>query len=508
MLKLPLLGVGANEPLSPIEDRCRIFSDFCAAAELKKRFAILTPIGESLKSSLVSHAHHAIQIGQEPIFQLKNYFKKEPLLGFPRARSIERKGAQVIEKSATELTLRQRKSLELMTAEWMEQKGSLPLGFLNQVQPWQLEEQKKYFLLEFHGRIYAFISAVPVFGRNGFYFNDIIRSPHLKTGMSELLIIQAMRALNNQGFDEVRLGMCPLAGISGKTFWEKFLTRVYRSQQKIYPFHNLARFKSKLKPTYWENRYLVSNQEIKLCTFRSAVNAHFPEGFFATWLETFYQRRIKKLLRPIEILPRPKSALEMIKRTKLTLLLTVLLPALHVARFTNQSVATWYDAVGFLPTQWNPLALLFGPLFHHSHGHLLGDISTLFLLGGMFEFLMGTKRTALVFAAGLWLSNPLTGIVLTPLLKSNPEFYTSYVNFVDYGSSNAVYAAACALAALMRRPLWFVLPFGLNAIVYAFLAGKWLALHHLLAMAMGYGIAKRALRTPHAHKTKNNATPH
>ena len=108
----------------------------------------------------------------------------------------------------------------------------------------------------------------------------------------------------------------------------------------------------------------------------------------------------------------------------------------------------------------------------------------------LLELAVGSRLAFAALGAGIWLSNPLTVLILRPLLgATSPEQLGIFLKEVDYGASNGIYGVIGAMAALLRHPRQVIQPFIFNGLIYALLSSSWLAAQHVVALFMGYFIS-------------------
>ncbi len=477
--------VCANEPLSSTRDQVSLYQSFVQESEESELIPLMTPVGDRLAQELSLAGFGCVQIGAEPIFELDSYLKKEPLSFLPMARSLKRRGYQVEMKDFDGLTVLQKKSLEQMTEQWKERLGA-PLGFLNEIDPFQLSEYKKIFILTLGKRVHAFITAVPIFPENAYYLMDVIRAPHARNGSSELLIIEAMKQLHNLGIEQVRLGMSPLALIEKKDIKTRFLDLVFQKIQSGYAFKNHFRYKNKFRPSRWDPKYLIFPKKKFLSSLWGVLSIHHRHGILYSMIGRYLKNEYQFKL--------PLTGREYLKKSYLTHFIVLFLFGMYAYKM-SVSGSSLFAQVGFYPDQWSLKSVFIGPLFHNTAYHLLGDLSTLWLFSTFIENIFPKKILLLILGLGLWISNPITALILNYSLPViSPHSVSFYQNFVDYGSSNAVYALAAATGMLLKNPRWVIAPFFLNAVIYALLAQKWLALHHLVAMGMGAFVSFLVIR--------------
>jgi hypothetical protein len=183
----------------------------------------------------------------------------------------------------------------------------------------------------------------------------------------------------------------------------------------------------------------------------------------------------------------PLTTAELLRRTRVTRWVIALCLALHVARVSLAPVDALFRASAFTPSDPTLLGLFLGPLFHNHLYHLVGDLLSFAVFGGLLELLAGRGLFVASLAAGLWLSNPVTWLLVGgPMQTLWPEGYANFVAEIDYGSSNAIYAFVGGLSTCLRRPLLLLVPFFANGVWVCVAKASWLALHHQVALFAGW----------------------
>jgi membrane associated rhomboid family serine protease len=475
-----IFEIVGNEPLCEGHERAALFDHFAKNNKKRGRRTIMTPVSQPLAATLAKMGYHSYSIGPEPIFDLDKYLTSDPLHHTPLARSLQKRGAVVEEcwplDTDDPLNAQTANAITELTEQWIKQKPMGSLGFLNKVSPLIHGGYKRYFVLKHKNKIQAYLTAVPVYPRKAYYFSEYIRSPQAKAGTVELLIIEAMRHLHNEGIKEIRLGLCPLAQINAPGLWGTLAKYAYRHGGSIYNFRGIYEFKAKLKPTRWEPLYMVLDHPMGISTLYALWRLFVPAGLIGPWLKKQFPRSIQKFAQPKATAP------------ILTLSVVSLCLLIHVAQTL---IGTLYEHSGFRGADFSlsPWALwgwLTGPLFHNNSYHLAGDLVSFLIFGWALEYLTDKKTLAWVTALGFWASNPLALLLLLPLKYLQSPLWTKAINEVDYGSSNAIYAIVGALAAAANRPWHLLLPFALNGIYLCFAKSSPLAVHHIVALAIGW----------------------
>jgi phosphatidylglycerol lysyltransferase len=108
----------------------------------------------------------------------------------------------------------------------------------------------------------------PIPERHGWLTEQFPHRPGAPNGTVELMMDAAIRELAADGYEYVTLGLSPLSRRAkiepfDNPFWLRFLLGWMRKHgQRFYNFDGLDRFKSKLRPEYWEPVFAISNEPV------------------------------------------------------------------------------------------------------------------------------------------------------------------------------------------------------------------------------------------------------
>lgn len=485
----------ATEPHCDEESRAQAIIDLKNSRNKK---LCLFPIGEKLASVLGEKGFSVWQVGSEPIFELEDYFRSEPLDALPLGRTLKKRGAELVEIKTADLDL-YKDELQAIHEDWKRQK-TFELGFLNQVDPFFKYDLKRWFILTVRGTIQAFMTAVP-FCYNGqvlgYYFNDIIRSGKARAGTNELMIIEVMRLLHAEKIPEVRLGMAPLSRIEKKGPASAFLDFLFRRHRSIYNFSGHYQFKNKLNPTRWDNLYLASSGLGFLHSLKCVITAHFPQGLWVL-VQSIVARQWGKFLELKQVALSINKAdkgedlffrsfKDYIFRTKWTHLSVIFFVVLHLLKVTVPGVYDLFGESAYTPATVTLKGLTLCPLFHNDGFHLFGDQLSFYIFGVFVEGVLGAGYFFALTLTGLFLSNPVAHALMDPVLKHFPEQYQNHFLHVrDYGSSNAVFTLLGGTGACLEKKIWLFIPFLFYSLIIAASLASFLALHHIVALFMGY----------------------
>ena len=137
------------------------------------------------------------------------------------------------------------------------------------------------------------VTCSPIYARNGWFIEDILRQPQAPYGTTELLITTALESLREEGFDVATLGLAPFVDLEtdtehpGRTRLLHIILIVLRP---FYNFRGVVHFRRKFAPTWWETVYLAFwPDRITWGLTLDVINTLFPQGFHGLvrgWLAT------------------------------------------------------------------------------------------------------------------------------------------------------------------------------------------------------------------------------
>ncbi len=145
-----------------------------------------------------------------------------------------------------------RRAIERLARRWLGSRAMAPMGFLVQLHLSTFLEERRFFVAERAGEMVAFLAVVPIYAREGWFLEDLVRDPTAPNGTPELLVDAAMRAAAAEGRAHVTLGLAPLSGAVNR--WLRFARRAGAG---LYDFAGVRAFKEKLRPRDWEPVYLT-----------------------------------------------------------------------------------------------------------------------------------------------------------------------------------------------------------------------------------------------------------
>jgi phosphatidylglycerol lysyltransferase len=244
--------VVAGAPIAPVGRIGEVAQRFAAAAKdrgmrvcffgTEPRFCSAAPFA-------------SIQIGEQPVWDpcgwddiVRNTRSLKEQLR--RARGKEVLVRRVSADEIVDPALSTRASIETLIVQWLHSHSMAPMGFLVDVQPFSFAAERRYFVAERAGRVVGFLAMVPVYSRNGWFLEDLVRAADAPNGTAEALVDAALRQAAEEGSAFVTLGLAPMAGTAG------WLRVAKQWTSALYDFNGLHAFKAKLRPNAWEPIYL------------------------------------------------------------------------------------------------------------------------------------------------------------------------------------------------------------------------------------------------------------
>jgi len=141
--------------------------------------------------------------------------------------------------------------LEQVTQRWLGTREMAPMGFLVRVDPLTPLPEHRFYLAEREGVLVAFLQVTPIFSRQGWLLQNLVRLPEAPNGISELLIDAAMRDAVTGGCALVTMGLAPLSGnVTPVLAMVRWLGRA------LFDFDGLRAFRAKLRPTAWTPQFV------------------------------------------------------------------------------------------------------------------------------------------------------------------------------------------------------------------------------------------------------------
>lgn len=510
-LKTRTAWIGLGEPLAAQADRIELMEAFATAAAQDDKSIVLLPIGKKFCDEAKSQGFKSFQIGSEPYFDLKKttMSQEEFKAVSHSAHSLKNmRGFRVHEVSLAQLPAEKILELTEILAEWKATRKTGELGFVNRVEPFWLQHYKKYYVLEGDGKIWAFVSSIPIWPEKSWFFIDVIRREDAPVGSVEFLFLEAMSLLHQQGAAEVSLGVSPLARLDGpegyRSSWLDHLAPViFEHFQWFYNFRSLYQFKAKFPVSEWRPSYLVHNfSRTDSRLLRVLIDGFVPQGvWFAVYQVIVRRLAFSHLIRGMRIsFPqdfifrnRATSLGDLFKRVKGCLAIIFLWIVVYAALWESSArlAFTWQAIEAGSKVSLIFRSMVVPGFLHWNFGHLFLNTMFFVLVGFTAEFYLGTPIVLMAYFSGHLFSNLITGVFFHFLVKDlSLHFLTYALVDRDVGASLGVFACAGVWFYLMKFRRIFFLGFIVLVALGVTFTGEYLQANHLVAVFLGFGVAR------------------
>jgi pimeloyl-ACP methyl ester carboxylesterase len=261
-----------GEPLAYADDVAELTRHFMTAAREHGRLVAFLPSTERFALEAVPLGLRAVKIGAAPYFDLTTWGPRGDRAKKARAgvNQARRAGVYVNRVDAIGESLIMETSL--LCRSWQKARRSATrFGWLFSVDLFQHAERKKFFTArDAEGKLVGFLAASPMPARDGWYLEDVLRLPEAPGGTADLLVVEALSLLKQDGAKLATLGLSPLAregtvdpGLDHNDRFANAVRMVTKCFVAFYNFEGLRRFKSKFAPSWWESEYILVPREAK-----------------------------------------------------------------------------------------------------------------------------------------------------------------------------------------------------------------------------------------------------
>ncbi|MEY4510706.1 MAG: hypothetical protein RLZZ450_2828 [Pseudomonadota bacterium] len=294
--------VTAGEPVCAPERVAELVARFVEAARrADRRVRFFHVSGEFARCSGLAHTH----VGELPTWDPSTWADTVKATRSLREqlRRARNKGVSTRTVDGAELEDRTsplRVSCEALVARWLGNKGMGELKFMVRVHPYGFPRERRYVAAERAGQLIGLAVAIPVYQRQGWFIEDLLRDDSAPNGTAELLVDTLMTAFAREGSRYATLGLAPLAGEVRPLL---ALTRNYTT--RLYNFPGVRSFKEKLRPKQWDPVFLAYPRgEFGVRAMSDVLAAFAPEGLLRFGLETLvHQRTLATLVLAILLVP-------------------------------------------------------------------------------------------------------------------------------------------------------------------------------------------------------------
>ncbi len=228
---MPKLLIGIAEPICRKEDYGRCIAEFMELGGKAKKDCAFLLVEEHFAEIAKGFGFNAIQIGEDFIFDVQTYAPRGDNAKKVRSATnqVRKRGAIVQEYNP--LLQRDRHIEEEFAAisrRWIQSRKFKCRAYFVGLKLFDLHSIKRYFYVEYDNRIVAFLTCLPIYEKEGYLFEDLVRDPLAPNGASELMILEAIKKFREEGKRIATFGVSPrikLDETDGFSGWSRMVTR-------------------------------------------------------------------------------------------------------------------------------------------------------------------------------------------------------------------------------------------------------------------------------------------
>lgn len=261
-------AVVAGDPIGPAEEACATIKEFLQFCNEQDWTVVFWQVRAEIAMLYRKAGLHLLKIGEDAVLNPQNFTLKGNVMANVRssARRAEKDGVQIHFYRGQVTDAEQRLQMEHISRAWLASKGGSEMGFsMGRFDAQGDIEQLYAVAVDTKNKVHAFVSFIPVYGRNGWGLDLMRRAEQPAPGTMELLLARSIEYMKEQGAEMVSLGLAPLSNANeeNETFVGSsidFLTDRFGNPSKN---QSLFNFKKKFQPI-WESRYLVYSDALSL----------------------------------------------------------------------------------------------------------------------------------------------------------------------------------------------------------------------------------------------------
>lgn len=214
----------------------------------------------------------SLPVGEEAIVELKS-FSLEGGKMKPTRNAINRLTSDGYEIKINLAPIKEGllQKLEQVSDDWLKGLNKKEIAFTQGVfDRTILKNQTIVTLEDKEEKVYAFLNIIPDYAPGEATYDLVRKSSDAPHGVLDMLIVNTLLYLKEQGFQSVNLGLAPLSGVEGINLTEKAVRYAYENLKAFGNFKGLRKYKEKFFPE-WEQKYLIYSHNYHLIQLPNAI---------------------------------------------------------------------------------------------------------------------------------------------------------------------------------------------------------------------------------------------
>jgi phosphatidylglycerol lysyltransferase len=262
------VAVVAGDPIGPQEELLSAIQQFMAFCQEQDWTVVFWQVRDVHVDLYRAARLRVLKIGEDAIVTTRSFTIAGKAMANVRtsAKRAEKEGIRVVFWHGLVRDIDQLAQMEQISRSWLARKGGAEMGFsMGRFDPYCDDEQVYALAVDKTNRVHAFVTFVPIYGRNGWGLDLMRRADQAAPGTMERLLASSIEHLGMAGTAIVSLGLAPMSDVNcaHRTFLDTsidFLTQHFGNPAKN---RSLFNFKKKFQPR-WESRYLVYSNTLTL----------------------------------------------------------------------------------------------------------------------------------------------------------------------------------------------------------------------------------------------------
>jgi Uncharacterized conserved protein len=261
-------AVVAGDPIGPSYEIPLVIKQFISFCHEQDWSIVFYQVRDEFAALYRAAGFHLLKIGEDAVIDVQKFSLKGGAIANVRssAKRAEKDGLHVIFYRGQVHDGEQLAQMEQISQHWLAEKSGSEMGFSMGRFSAQGDPKLLYALaVDGQNKVHAFVSFIPIYGRDGWGLDLMRRAEQCAPGTMELLLARSLEYMQNSGIQMASLGLAPLSNSNGEdeTFLGTsidFLTERFGNPSKNLSLYN---FKKKFLPT-WESRYIVYSDALNL----------------------------------------------------------------------------------------------------------------------------------------------------------------------------------------------------------------------------------------------------
>jgi phosphatidylglycerol lysyltransferase len=266
-----------GDPIGPAQELPLVLTEFLAFWRARHKPVAFWQAREELLDLYRSHRLHVLKIGEDAIIDVQKFTLKGGKMANVRTsfKRAEKSAMHVVFYKGAGICEAHREQMARISQAWLAHKGGSEMGFsMGRFVPGNDTTQFTALAFDLQGTMHAFLTFIPIYGRNGWSLDLLRRDEQATPGTMELLIVRSLEYFKTCGNTTVSLGLAPLNNNNQcpPSLLDRFCSILLQRSGKFQHFQTLTSFKQKFQPS-WENRYLIFSRQLSLPQIGLALNA-------------------------------------------------------------------------------------------------------------------------------------------------------------------------------------------------------------------------------------------